>query len=175
MLETWDAPSTASLERPKSETFALMCLSRRILLLFKSLWIMAGTQPVWRYSIPEQAQFWRFSYIYSAFQCEISLIEIRTFCSIFGNLKALDPINAPFSCQGTCKSPYTDISLQTLWFITKATSTYHIDVPSGFHYAWIHKQAYFALLLDNIQETALGFYDVFLKEEPPTSNISQIH
>lgn len=53
MLETWDDPSTASFERPKSETFALMFLSRSILLVFRSLWMTAGTQPVWRYSIPE--------------------------------------------------------------------------------------------------------------------------
>jgi hypothetical protein len=46
MLETCEAPSTASFERPKSATFALMFLSRRILLVFKSLCIMAGTQPV---------------------------------------------------------------------------------------------------------------------------------
>jgi hypothetical protein len=46
MLDTCEAPSTASFERPKSATLALMFLSTRILLLFKSLWIMAGTQPV---------------------------------------------------------------------------------------------------------------------------------
>jgi len=65
MLDTWEAPSTASFERPKSETFALMCLSRRILLLFKSLWIMAGTQPVWRYSIPKQVWQYMSSFNYS--------------------------------------------------------------------------------------------------------------
>ena len=53
MLDTWETPSAASFDRPKSETFARMLLSRRILLVFKSRWIMHETQPVWRYSIPK--------------------------------------------------------------------------------------------------------------------------
>lgn len=55
MLETWE-PSTAGLERPKSETFARIFLSRRMLLLLRSLCIMVGEQPVCRYSIPDFTQ-----------------------------------------------------------------------------------------------------------------------
>jgi hypothetical protein len=51
MLDTWD-PSTAGFDSPKSATFALMFLSRRMLLLLRSLWIIVGEHPVWRYSIP---------------------------------------------------------------------------------------------------------------------------
>ena len=46
MLETCEVPSTASFDKPKSETFALICLSSKMLLVLRSLCMIAGTHPV---------------------------------------------------------------------------------------------------------------------------------
>lgn len=46
MLETCEVPSTANFDNPKSETFALMCLSSKMLLVLRSRCMIAGTHPV---------------------------------------------------------------------------------------------------------------------------------
>jgi hypothetical protein len=54
VLEICVNSSEVSFESPKSDTLATILLVRRMLLLFTSLWIIPGLQPVCKYSSPEE-------------------------------------------------------------------------------------------------------------------------
>lgn len=123
MLDTWD-PSTAGFDSPKSATFALMFLSRRMLLLLRSLWIIVGEHPVWRYSIPDFF-FRHFTFRKHGGQLFIFNVQegiarhsrAQTFCSIFCNLKTLQPASYFFisSTWGTPPKYYTHLYIFSLW------------------------------------------------------------
>lgn len=51
-LDMWVKSSSACLDSPKSETFALILMSKRILLVFTSRCMILGLHPVCKYSSP---------------------------------------------------------------------------------------------------------------------------
>jgi len=124
ILDTWD-PSTAGFDSPKSATFALMFLSRRMLLLFRSLWIIVGEHPVWRYSIPDFCNFtFRIRTVvanFSIFNIQVVNCETsrpQTFCRIFCNLKTLQPASYLYIIS-SCETPpkvYPHLYMFSLFF-----------------------------------------------------------
>jgi hypothetical protein len=177
LLDTWEVPSAISFERPKSETFALMCLSRRILLLFKSLWIMAGEQPVWRYSIPNQAWQYMSPFNYSIIEERLLhkqynkefILAYKPFAASSATSSRLIQLILCLRSNGPIKNLYTVEHSNSCRLIQKYLSSPE-RCSWEFLYAWTHKQASFFLLLCKTQKAVPGSCDVSLKEESPRWN-----
>lgn len=170
-LDIWVWSSSVCLDSPKSDTFALMLISRRILLVFTSRWMILGLHPECKYSRPEEN---------SSLSCSISQIITATWAenTRYQPLAASSAIRRRAS-QSNCFWLEESVSELTyvIYFYFWLTDFWQVEAPyhacdlAKFHCACIRKLAYFDFLLHNIQLKEPNFCGGFLTREQSASKL----